>query len=148
MLQYPQRRFFRARHCLNRQIKSLLQQVLPRKGRMRNMVGLDNPATACWKTDFSGSYILLVGIVALHEIVQLQHEMVIQGAAAFCDAKHLSQPCATRYGTLNLGQKMSSNIGKRFADAPDSILPVRIDIAKKPQNAFALIRTRRKGVYM
>src|SRR5260364_242377 len=69
--------------------KSLLQQVLPRKGRMRNMVGLDNPATACWKTDFSGSYILLVGIVALHEIVQLQHEMVIQGAAAFCDAKHL-----------------------------------------------------------
>src|SRR5260364_150823 len=135
MLQYPQRRFFRARHCLNRQIKSLLQQVLPRKGRMRNMVGLDNPATACWKTDFSGSYILLVGIVALHEIVQLQHEMVIQGAAAFCDAKHLEQ-------------KMSSNIGKRFADAPDSILPVRIDIAKKPQNAFALIRTRRKGVYM
>ena len=110
-------------YCLrHRQVEGLLQHVLARHRRMHRVVRKADPGAAGRKGDGLLRRLALVGLVGLHAVVQLQHQVVVFAAQLLVTRSECSSFACQRRIRLGLRQEAPRHVLERLADAPDARL--------------------------
>ena len=91
---------------------------------------------------------LLVGLVALHAVVQLEHHVVVAAAARLGDVQRVQQRRTAGQGRLDARRKFARGVFEQVAYFPHALPAPGVHIAEHAQDAGAPVGPGRKGVNM
>src|SRR6185436_6448892 len=145
-LERSQRRRLRLAQVFDVEEEGLLEHVLPAHRRVQDLVAVDDPGRSRREVDPRLRAAALEAQVGLGAVVELEHDVVVLGAAPLRDAGLVHQPGAAGERPADRAEVAPRVRLERLADAPAARRAVRVDVGEDAQEPRALHRIGGKGV--